>query len=477
MKTLYDIAYFIIEYVIFGFTILLFTTYILLAVISALHIRKYLRKSENTNYDLLLNSEIAPSVSIIAPAYNEGLTIVQNTRSLLSLYYSNFNLIVVNDGSSDNSLALLIEEFDLEPHQYPVFSEIPTKPIRNIYRSRNPSYSKLIVVDKENGGKSDALNVGINLSESMYYLAVDVDSIIQDDAIIKIIKPFLDKSSKKVIAAGGVVRIANSCEVNKGRVVKVHFPKNFWARFQVLEYIRAFLMGRIAWSRLEGLLLVSGAFGMFNREIVVAVGGYSTKTVGEDMELIVRMRRHMVDLKIPYKIVYIPDPLCWTIAPTDIRSLIRQRNRWMRGTIETLFKHRKICLNPKYKSLGMLGYPYWLLFEWMAPIIEIIGIVYFIIIAFLGIPNWPFFFVLLFFVYFFSVTYSLWAFVFEEFSYHRYEKPSDIAKALIAILIEPFLYHPFILFASISANFDKIRRKDSWGRVKRIQFDSQKAEK
>jgi hypothetical protein len=477
MKTVYDIAYFIIEYVIFGFTIILFSTYIILAAISALHIRKYIRKSENTDYDMLLNSEIAPSVSIIAPAYNEGLTIVQNIRSLLSLYYSNFNLIVVNDGSSDNSLALLIEEFDLEPHQYPVFSEIPTKPIRNIYRSRNPSYSKLIVVDKENGGKSDALNVGINLSESMYYLAVDVDSIIQDDAIIKIIKPFLDKSTKKVIAAGGVVRIANSCEVNKGRVVKVHFPKNFWARFQVLEYIRAFLMGRIAWSRLEGLLLVSGAFGMFNREIVVAVGGYSTKTVGEDMELIVRMRRHMIDLKIPYRIVYIPDPLCWTIAPTDIFSLIRQRNRWMRGTIETLFKHRKICLNPKYKSLGMLGYPYWLIFEWLAPIIEIIGIIYFVIIAFLGIPNWPFFFVLLFFVYFFSVTYSLWAFVFEEFSYHRYEKPSDIAKVLLTILIEPFLYHPFILFASISANFDKIRRRETWGRIKRIQFDSQKLEK
>lgn len=470
MKIIIDIAYFIIEYVIFGFTIVLFLTYLILAGISALNIRRYLQKAKNTDYDLLLNSEIAPMVSIIAPAYNEGLTIVQNIQSLLSLKYSNYNLIIINDGSIDDSMEQLIKEFDLEAQKQPVFSELPTQIIRAIYRSKNRSLSKLIVIDKENGGKADALNAGLNFSESKYFLAVDVDSIIQEDAIIKMLKPFLENSSHKVVATGGVVRIANSCEVNRGRVVKVHFPKNFWARFQVLEYLRAFLMSRIAWSKLDGLLLVSGAFGMFDREIVIAVGGYNTKTVGEDMELIVRMRRYMINLKVPYKICYIPDPLCWTMAPTDVNSLIHQRNRWMRGTIETLYLHRKIAFNPKYKSLGLLGYPYWLIFEWAAPLIEIIGIIYFIIIAILGHPNWPFFFVLLFFVYFFSITYSLWAFVFEEFSYHRYEKPSDVLKVGATIIMEPFFYHPFILFSSIKANFDKILRKKAWGRITRIQF-------
>lgn len=474
MKIIFDITYFIIEYVIFGFTIVLFITYIILAGVSALQIRKYLRKSKNTDYDLLLNSEIAPMVSVIAPAYNEGLTIVQNIQSLLSLKYTNYNLIIVNDGSIDNSMDQIIKEFDLELQKQPAFSELPTKRVRGIYRSRNRSFSKLLVIDKENGGKADALNAGINLSESAYFLAVDVDCIIQEDALIKMLKPFLEHSSHKVVATGGVVRIANSCEVNKGRMIKVHFPKNFWTRFQVLEYLRAFLMSRIAWSKLDGLLLVSGAFGMFDREVVIAVGGYSKKTVGEDMELIVRMRRYMIQLKVPYKICYIPDPLCWTIVPTDIKSLIHQRSRWMRGTIETLYTHRKIAFNPKYKTLGLLGYTYWLLFEWAAPIIEIIGIIYFVLIAILGHPNWPFFFVLLFFVYFFSITYSLWAFVFEEFSYHRYEKPSDVLKVAITILMEPLVYHPFILFSSIKANIEKILHKKHWGTITRSEFTSQK---
>lgn len=474
MKIIYDIGLFIIEHIIFGFTITIFSTYIILALISAFDIRRYLRRTEKCDYDVLYNSELSPKVSIIAPAYNEGLTIIENVRSLLSLHYSNFDLIIVNDGSTDNSIPMLIKEYDLEQQHYPVFSEIPTQPIKAIYRSRNQAFSKLTVIDKENGGKSDALNAGINCAESPYFMAIDVDCIIQDDAIIKMLKPFLESSSKTVIATGGVVRIANSCEINKGRVTKVHFPSNFWVRFQVLEYIRAFLMGRIAWSRLDGLLLISGAFGMFRRENVVAVGGYSTKTVGEDMELIVRLRKSMIEQKIAYKVLYIPDPLCWTLAPTDLRSLVKQRNRWMRGTIETLINHRNICLNPKYKSLGMLGYPYWLVFEWMAPIIEITGIIYFIVIAILGEPNWPFFFVLLFFVYFFSVTYSLWAFIFEEFSYHRYEKPSDILKVATTVLIEPFLYHPFILFSSIQANIDMLRRRKSWGRIKRSKFDSPK---
>ena len=236
------------------------------------------------------------------------------------------------------------------------------------------------------------------------------------------VKPFLEQTKEKVIAVGGVIRVANSCEIKDGKLEKVHLPKSYLPRMQALEYIRAFLLARMAWSRLNGLLLISGAFGAFDKEIVIKAGGYNSNTVGEDMELVVRMRRYMEEQKQPYKVAFIPDPLCWTEVPRSFLILGRQRNRWMRGTTETLRTHKKLFFNPRYGLLGTVSYPYWFFFEMLAPLIEFFGFIAFLVLALLGKVVWSFFFALLFFVISFSFLYSSFAIFMEVVTYNQYKK-------------------------------------------------------
>jgi cellulose synthase/poly-beta-1,6-N-acetylglucosamine synthase-like glycosyltransferase len=305
------------------------------------------------------------------------MTIVDNVRSLLSLYYYNLEIIIVNDGSKDDSMQKLIAAYELEAISYYVEPTIETKEIRGIYKSKNPAFKKLIVVDKENGGKADALNVGVNISSGDYIVCIDVDCILEQDAILRLAKPFLEQTNKKVIACGGVIRLANNCKIENGKVLDVNIPKTWLGRSQALEYIRAFVLGRMAWSRASGLILISGAFGAFDRKIVLECGGYDRNTVGEDMELVVRMRKYMEDKKIPYEVQNIPDPLCWTEVPETKDILRKQRNRWMRGTMETLRKHRNMIFNPKYGKLGMVSLPYWFFFEFFGAAYRVFGGCYF----------------------------------------------------------------------------------------------------
>lgn len=454
---------------IFYFALFVMGSYIILAFFSALEMKSYMRKNSFIDYREILVSPYAPSVSILAPAYNEEASIVDNVKSIMSLHYGNFEIIIINDGSKDQSLQKLIDAYKLVKVDFCVNKQLNSKPVRGIYKSTSPSYSKLIVIDKENGGKSDALNAGINVSSKDLILCIDVDCIVEQDAILKLVKPFLEEK-KRVIATGGVVRIANSCEVIDGRLVKVHMPTSIISRFQVLEYIRAFLMGRMAWSRLNGLLIISGAMGLFDKEIVIKTGGYSHETVGEDMELVVRMRRYMHDNNIKYQVVYIPDPLCWTESPIDLEILGRQRNRWTRGTIETLWTHRDLFFNPKYGILGFLSYPYWLFFEWLAPILEFTGLVVFFILAIFGHINWEYSGILFFMVFSFSILLSTIAVLFEERSYHQYTSGKDIFKLLILGFIEPVFYHPLTVYWSIRGNIDKFTGKKSWGTMTRAGF-------
>jgi hypothetical protein len=229
-------------------------------------------------------------------------------------------------------------------------------------------------------------------------------------------------------------------------------------------------MGRMAWSELDGLLLISGALGMFDREIVIKSGGYSTNTVGEDMELVVRIRRYMADNKLNYDVVYIPDPLCWTEVPSNWKILARQRSRWTRGTMETLITHRKLFFNRKYGKLGMLGYPYWLVFEYLAPIVEFLGILWFFFLVITDKLNWPFFLLLTGFVYFFAVSLSIWAVLFEEITFHKYEKRRDVLKLMGTAFLEPVFYHPMVMLMSIKGNIDKLFNKKSWGKMERKGF-------
>ncbi|MDE3212991.1 MAG: sulfatase-like hydrolase/transferase, partial [Bacteroidota bacterium] len=300
-----------------------------------------------------------------------------------------------------------------------------------------------------------------------YLVCVDVDCVLEQDALLKMIKPFLEDSGHRVIASGGVVRVANDCRIENGKLVEVRLPKKFLPRMQTLEYIRAFLLGRMAWSRLNGLLLISGAFGAFDKEIVIECGGYSVKTVGEDMELIVRMRRYMEEKKLPYRVTFIPDPLCWTEAPYNYKILGRQRNRWTRGTIETLKTHRVMFFNPKYHLLGMLSYPYWFFFEFLAPIVEFVGFVGFLIFTILGWTQWKVFFLLLGCILSFGFLFSLFAILMEVLTYHQYKSRKDFFKLVLTAFLEPVLFHPFIVYSALKGNIDYLRKSHNWGEMTR----------
>lgn len=457
------------DFIFFGFSILAALSYVILAIISGFETVNYMKKNSFVNYSEILSSSISPSISIIAPAYNESLNIVENVRSLLSNHYSNYDVIIINDGSKDDSLEKLIACYDLVKVDYLINPQIPTKPLRKgVFKSTNPAFEKLIVVDKENGGKADALNLGLNISTNKYVACIDVDCLLLDDSLQKMIKPFLESTDSKVIAAGGVIRIANSCIIKDGRLLDINLPTNQIVRGQILEYLRAFLLGRMAWSKLNGLLVISGAFGIFDKKIALEVGGYDTKTVGEDMEIIVRMRRYMEEKKIKYKVAYIPDPLCWTEAPDNYKIYISQRNRWTRGTIETLKKHKKIGFNPKYNSLGMISYPYWFLFERLAPIIEITGLFYFLILAITKNLVWDYILLLMIVAYLFTVLFSIITIITEELTYHQYKKKGMGLQLIKTAFLEPFVNHPFILYAALKGNFDYYFNKSiKWGEMTR----------
>ena len=468
---LFDILLEYINIVFLIFTIVLFTLFSLMGYLSTRNSIHYRNKSRVGDISRIMASPLAPGITIIAPAYNEGLTIVENIRSLLSLRYVNYEVMVVNDGSKDDTLKKMIEAYDLEKVDREIDPKWPSKPIRGIYKSRQRSFSKLTVIDKVNGGKSDALNTGIQLSENQYVGCIDVDCLLLPDALLHIVKSFYQRSGKRVIAVGGVIRIANSCKIDGGTLEEIRLPKNWLARFQLLEYTRSFLLGRMAWGRIDSLLIISGAFGFFDREIALKVGGYDTGTVGEDMEIIFRMRRYMHERNLPYTVEYIPDPLCWTEVPEDMKILVNQRDRWARGNLETLYRHKDMFFNPKFGRLGMLSYPYWFFYEWMAPLLEFVGFFSILLFWYLGILNWEFFLAITVMVYAFATMFSFYAVLWETWSYNHYRKTRDILTLLFCGIIEPLVFHPIVVWSAVRGNYKKLFKINSgWGSQVRKGF-------
>ncbi|SMD35989.1 hypothetical protein SAMN04488029_2644 [Reichenbachiella faecimaris] len=470
--SIFSLALHLLGYLLLGYAASITAIYFALTVSSLFEIRRYSKVKSYTNYDELLSSPFAPSISLIAPAYNESLTINENIRSLLSIQYNAYEVIIVNDGSTDDSMQKMIEKFDLVKVPFYEEEKIKTQPIKAIYKSTNKALHRLVVVDKQNGGKADALNAGLNVSDKDLITCIDVDCILEPGALLKLVKPFIDDPKNEVIACGGVVRVINSCKVEEGRLMNVRFPESQLARFQVLEYLRAFLLGRVAWGRLNGLILISGALGMFDRKIATAVGGYQTGTVGEDMELVVRMRAYMSLKNKKYKVSFIPDPLCWTEVPESNQVLGNQRNRWTRGTMEVLNIHRRMFLNPKYGITGMLSYPFWFLFEWLAPIVETAGILYFFVLLFTGHIWWSQALSLIILTYVLAVFFSMCALLAEEMSFAKYEKNREVWQMFITALLEPIIYHPKTLYWSLKGNYDLWIGKKDWGKMKRTGFKS-----
>ena len=460
-----------INFVFFVFTLILFCLFSAMAYFSTRNSIHYRNKNSFTDITKIMASPLAPTITIIAPAYNEGLTIVENIRSLLSLQYVNYDVMVVNDGSKDDTLQKLIESYDLEKIDVEMDPDWKSKPVRGIYKSKNRAFEKLTVVDKMNGGKSDALNAGVSLSTSKYVGCIDVDCLLQPDALLHVVKSFFQRSEKRVIAVGGVIRVANSCIIQGGQLEEIRLPTNWLARFQLLEYTRSFILGRMAWGRIDSLLIISGAFGFFEREIALAVGGYDTDTVGEDMEIVFKMRRYMHDRKEPYTIEYIPDPLCWTEVPEDLKILINQRDRWARGNLETLFKHKDMLFNSKYGRLGLLSYPYWFFYEWLAPLLEFFGFFTILLFAYLGILNWEFFLMITLSIFLFSIMISFYAILWDVYSYNQYRKTKDILILMGLAVLEPFIFHPIVVYAAVRGNYKKLFKiKSGWGSQVRKGF-------
>jgi cellulose synthase/poly-beta-1,6-N-acetylglucosamine synthase-like glycosyltransferase len=424
-------------------------------------------KAENPEVLWKQRAPSAPSISLIAPAYNEANTILESVKSQLSLHYPDYEVIVVNDGSRDETLALLKQHFNLLPIQRAHELVAKHKPIREIYKSA--IHENLIVVDKENGGKADALNAGLNVARNSLFCAVDSDSMLEADALLYAVAPFLEEPDK-VIAVGGTIRAANGCRVHGGKVVKVGLPHQLLPLIQTVEYIRAFLVARIGMSELGILTLISGAFGIFRRRAALAVGGYATDTVGEDYELVLRMHRYHLERGIPYAIKSVGEPVCWTEVPDDLKTMANQRRRWQRGGLETFFKHRHMCLNPKYGRLGMVGMPFAFITDVLGPITELIGYLLVPIFWFSGILNPQVALAFLALTFIFGVFISAGSLVLEEAALRRMPKALDLLKLVGVMLLENFGFRQLNNIWRLQGWWQYLRKQHTWGEMKRTGF-------
>src|SRR5690349_21495968 len=366
-----DFALIQMEWAILIYFVIVNTFYAILLVNAGRELLYHVRTARGEARARILSSPAAPRISILAPAFNEEATIEDSVRSLLALFYANLEIVVINDGSKDKTIGVLERVFELVPIPSVLEPQVEAKPLRQLYRSR--THPNLVVADKVNGGKADALNVGLNLASGDLVCAIDADTLIEPDALQRMVRPFL--ASPNIVAAGGTIRVANGCTIRRGRILEMRAPRHALAGFQVVEYLRAFLFGRVGWNRLGGNLIISGAFGLFHRETVLEIGGYAHDTVGEDMELVIRLRRHGFETGGPSDADFVPDPVAWTEVPESAKVLGRQRDRWHRGLADVLWRHRKVLFNRRYGAMGWVAYPYFVFVELLAPIIEAIGLV------------------------------------------------------------------------------------------------------
>ncbi len=442
-------AAYYIQGIILVYFLAINSTYTLLILFALKDIvqNSYLSTSRGARRLLTSDSYYKP-VSIIVPAYNESAVISDCIRSLLNLHYPEFEIIVVNDGSSDETIARLKEDFKLGAYLKPVRRQIPHAPIKNIYISGN--YPNLIIIDKETGGKADAINAGINVSSYPIFCSLDADSLLEPDAILKSSKPFIEND--EVIATGGIVRVLNGCLVKDGAVLEAELPTKTLEAIQVLEYARAFLSGRTGWNLINSLLIISGAFGVFRKDMVVAVNGYR-KTVGEDMDLVMRLHRHCLDNKIPYKIFFVPDPVCWTQVPFTLTMLRKQRNRWHRGLLDSLLANRSMILNPKYGAVSLLGVSYFLFVEVLGPIIELLGYILIPVFYFMGLLDAKFVLLLVAMSLLWGISINISAIFLDTYNFRRYKKQKDVLRLCLMSVVDFLGYRQITLYERVRACF------------------------
>ncbi len=441
---------------------------LILAIVSS---AAHQRRLESIRLERVKQSPFVPPIALLVPAHNEAATIVPAVRSLLALDYPEFEVIVVNDGSQDKTLEELQGAFQLLETDVLHVSPVPTRPVRGIYMSsREP---RLLVLDKEAGGsKADAVNAGLNAASSQYVCVVDADGVLEPDALLRVMAPVIT-DARRVVAAGGIVRAINGCVVEHGRLKEVRLARGPVEVIQVIEYLRAFLIGREGWAYFNMLAIISGAFGVFERDLVLKVGGYRAAAIGEDLDLVVRMHRYLLEHKQEYHISFIPDPVCWTEVPSDWKSLARQRARWQKALVDVLWLNRDMVLNPRYGRIGMIALPYHWLFEMLAPWIEITGYGTMALAAVLGVLSREFFLQFLLFGYLFATLISIGSVLQEEITYRRYGNWRDVARLILFCFLEHFPYRQLHMWWRLKGTIQYLRGDFKWEPMRRVGFQRQ----
>ena len=435
----------------------------LAAVVLWRHQRRYTRRARRLAGDV----KAPPLVSIIVPAYNEELTIVESLRALLALDYDVREVVIVNDGSTDGTLAVLERTFRLVPAPLAFVQPLSTATVRGVYRSI--SEPDLVVVDKENGGcKSDAVNAGINAASGTLVFVIDGDTLLEADALTRAVLPFLE--DPLTVAVGGTVAIANGCQIEHGRIAEVMLPRSWLARFQVVEYMRSFLLFRLACASQNAVVIISGAFGLFRRDAVIAVGGFDRTAIGEDFDLTVRLQRHFRERSEPFRIAFDPNPLCWTQAPEDWRSLQAQRCRWRRGLLQVLWRHRRMIGNPRFGTVGLGALPYIAFFEGLGPLLEVGGYLVMILAAALGYLSWGYFGMMITVSVAFGVGVTLLAVLLNDVAIQRYMRGRDLALLVALAMLESLGYRQVNSLWGCLGTVQALGGKGGWGPMKRRAF-------
>jgi cellulose synthase/poly-beta-1,6-N-acetylglucosamine synthase-like glycosyltransferase len=438
---------------------------VLYSVLLAIALVVILRHIHRVKYEPFREYSVSPetpSVSILIPAYNEEKVVVRTIRSALAVDYPLFEVIVINDGSEDRTLETVIKTFDLKKIDLVYRNIMQTVPVRGFYA--NPDIPNLLLIDKVRSGKADSLNCGMTVSRSPYFCSVDADSLLEKDSLIKLMTPIME-SNIPVIACGGVVKILNGVALKNIFITEIKLPRRALPLFQIVEYARTFLFGRMGWNALNSLLILSGTFSLFNKTAVITVGGYGKKNTTEDMEIIVRLHEHYLRKNKPYRIKFIADPICWTEVPESMKMLGRQRRRWHLGLIQTMFQYRSMIFNPRYGRMGLLVMPYYLLFETLGPLVELVGYVAVVCSYLLGLLSTDFLLLFLTLAIFYGAFLSISGVYLAELTYRRYPKWSHLMRLLWYAVLENFCYRQLNSFWRSEAIFQFLRGKSSWEHV------------
>ena len=453
---------------LFVYYVLSNLAYLILLLLAIYSSTRYQRHLSSFRVERIKRSPLAPPISLLVPAHNEEKSIVQSVDSLLLLDYTELEVIVVNDGSEDGTLEELKRHFHMLETDVLYIPEVASKPVRAVYMSQIEP--RLLVVDKESGGsKADAINAALNAASSPYVCVVDADSILEKDALLRVMAPVLADPAR-VVAAGGIVRVLNGSRVEGGRMQEVRLPRRPLEVVQVVEYLRAFLVGREGWAFFNMLTIISGAFGIFRRDLVRRVGGYRASAIGEDIDLVMRFHRHLRESGADYEINFVPDPVCWTEAPADIRSLARQRARWQKGLLDVLWRNRDMLFRPRFGRLGFLALPYLWVFELLAPLIEVLGYTTIILAAALGVLSREFFIQFMIFGYAFATMISIGSVLLEEITFRRYNDWKDMARLLTYCLFEHLPYRQLHMIWRVQGMWQFLRGDAKWGTMQRAGF-------